>query len=127
MTDLDRKIAELKGWEVIGTAHPDLHGHPDPLSVPAAGLMGKKDGEVRALAFWSTSDAKALELVDELGMQFRLEGNPGHWSAVFDVYGQHHIDGGTTRPEAICRAYIAAREWLKATAATPPPAPPPTP
>jgi len=86
------------------------------------------------LPSWSTSDAKAFELVDEvLGAcpsDFALLLSEGRWIATFGLLSPdgdiglkrqngiaycHLKDGSTpTRPEAICRAYLAAMEWMKA-------------
>jgi hypothetical protein len=79
---------------------------------------------------WSTSDAKAFELVDELTLpaenrlvefDFMLGiacREKWTWRAVFcpkDAFRikQHSAGEGPTRPEAICRAYLAAMEYLK--------------
>lgn len=84
---------------------------------------------------WTSSDAKAFELVDELAGEknvrmaqvlFQLHYYKSHyrldqtwkWAAQFSVNGMEGIrvlgDGESrTRPEAICRAYIAAMEWFK--------------
>lgn len=114
MTDLDRKIAELKGWA------------PSKERINKAAENG-----VAVTAFmpldgwaWSTSDSKALELVDELkarGLYFTLfDLADGTWNAQFDPDDdpiRPDAEGSApTRPEAICRAYIAARERMAARA-----------
>lgn len=138
MNDLDKRIAELKGWISFSEYRKEWIAVPPPGSEPptrydddsepaayyksdrypgeffsqdASYMDGWPKGTFFHIPSWATSDAKALELVDELGRGLRLEGCGFHWSAVIDFFGQHHQETGTTRPEAICRAYIAAREW----------------
>jgi hypothetical protein len=111
MNELDRKIAELKGywtknWPVV-CENPEYRE------------------ETRVECNWSTSDTKALELVDELvdgpeKLPFELlilsETRSGRWMARFHyASSQQSPQGGVgaTRPEAICRAYVAAMEWMK--------------
>lgn len=119
MNDLDRRIAEAKGFKF------GLDG------AVAAGPDGKH--YLSAWFCWSTSDAKAFELVDELapatdkkdpewGFMCGIFGK--EWNATF--YKAVHRNGdlvcdpirlegnAPTRPEAICRAYLAAMEWMKA-------------
>ena len=104
MNPLDRQIAEAKGLKI------DLLG----------GISTDRPGVYTLGALWSESDAKALELVDELaakGFRFSLrtaEVGRGwivyfHNAQAFDALD----GGGYTRPEAICRAYLAAMEWMK--------------
>lgn len=124
MTDLDRRIAEAKGY-------------PDPVEVTEF-LCGACDFEIKAIASgdyqhigggWSTSDSKALELVDELRGKFAfyLSCSPSgiHWYATLSPVvtglaalnppdGPNFTGDGISRPEAICRAYLAAVEWMKA-------------
>lgn len=126
-TLLDQQVALLKGWEF------------DPME----GAWWMSPEEKAAGRYWcggltwTSDDAKALELVDELvvdqpdgaGCRFMLikweprSEKPARWEARFEPYwidGKytmtaqgHRFDGqGQTRPEAICRAYIAAREWM---------------
>jgi hypothetical protein len=94
---------------VTGTAH-------EAPGAPPYGLMVKFDGKVAPLSFWSTSDSKALELVDEIPAPtvFKLERSslPDTWYAYFAFPGRNAVGFASTRPEAICRAYIAAREWM---------------
>lgn len=112
MTDLDLKIAELKGWDI---AQDDYLGEVVRFDTP----MGRVTLEPQN---WSTSDAKAFELVDEVTTfahpypafeLFVLATEPKHarWMAKF--HSGAHTDGGVgeTRAEAICRAYIALKEW----------------
>lgn len=113
MNDLDRKIAELKGASLmpdgpyVGGITPDRSKYVAPT--------------------WSTSDSNALELVDELtrpeqnrmtefAFAMRTAEVGRGWLAIFfPGQGRDHFPGGGyTRPEAICRAYIAAREWMAA-------------
>lgn len=137
MNDLDRKIAELKGMPVDGEVTHWPVGEDDKGKLfPTGDPIPQNWG-------WSTSDAKALELVDELVYdapnrmaRFRfilISWNataikPARWEARFEPYetdegrtytsSGHRFDGqAPTRPEAICRAYIAAREWMKERAA----------
>lgn len=126
---LDKRIAELKGWrpsrpweeiqgEWSGARWLDSEGNRTKYAVigfcDSVGGPHEHFSHSTDVPEWSpsTDDAQALELVDELGLDFRLEGKPGAWSAVIDYYGQHHQEVGDSRPEAICRAYIAAREWM---------------
>jgi hypothetical protein len=119
MNDLDRKIAELKGWEVsLDGMLIEAHG------AKPQDFLNWGDGA----GLWSTSDSKALELVDEVqaaepGSTFNLFGGLGKydrlpvWVAHFTFWsGTVNTKEGraATRPEAICRAYIAAREWMAA-------------
>lgn len=124
MNDLDRTIAEIKGLDFfdpglknsIGIVRPDIKRISDggPMRIVDVG--------------WSTSDSKALELVDELpGATFFLERygtKEKTWRAVFDFRQVMVVtptgakwftfDGkAPTRPEAICRAYIAAVTWMR--------------
>ncbi len=109
MNDLDKRIAELKGWKITMKS---LYGSP-LMVIERPGenaLMGDPESPL-----WSTSDAKAFELVDELTATngFKLQWNPDTevWSCEFDVaIGRGRA---ATRSEAICCAYIAAREWIK--------------
>ena len=96
MNDLDKKIAELKGWTERNHGiwdHPQL-GWAEPL----------------ASLNWSLSDAKAFELVDEMTVDtdFELAYNSriGEWKAKI---GRILVDeeSGQSRAEAICRVYIA--------------------
>jgi hypothetical protein len=113
MNPTDRKIAELKGLPAEGeiTHWPvgeDDKGRVFPTGDPSPQNWG-----------WSISDSKALELVDEmraLGWFFLLQDMRDRtWRASFinDESGTG-MQAGATRPEAICRAYIAAREWMAA-------------
>jgi len=115
MNDLDRRIAELKGFTYKGPKHT-ITG-PDGKAYLTSWLC------------WTESDAKALELVDEwVAME---KGNfawvttlNGSATATFSR-GYSIRTGGIlvasfterTRPEAICRAWVAAMEWLKMRAA----------
>jgi hypothetical protein len=132
MNPTDRKIAELKGLPAEGeiTHWPvgeDDKGRVFPTGDPSPQNWG-----------WSISDSKALELVDELikveankparefvgppslGFSITRERGSGAYSAhlsVSDSNGENtewHAGAAATRPEAICRAYIAAREWMAA-------------
>jgi hypothetical protein len=132
VNDLDRKIAELKGYvDIIESL--DAICHCTNVPVLAGRPVGKVARGLRVDAHyqiggpWSTSDSKALELVDELQgrMSFLLCCSPSGilWCARFSpvITGMDALnppkspvfDGDApTRPEAICRAYIAAREWM---------------
>jgi hypothetical protein len=134
LNDLDRKIAWLKGWEVIGTFNESQWPEVDFFAAPQ-GLMVKsvETGEIQRLGLWSTSDTKALDLVDEIltacECDFALQiTEEKKWIATFGIISRDgdialKIPGGLkccfikdgsapTRPEAICRAYIAAKEFL---------------
>jgi hypothetical protein len=117
MNGLDRRIAELKGMK-------------DPAKLEGLEVVALLGGDYS----WTTFDSKALELVDELageknymlaGVLFTLAYFKSHhrlnrgwfWAARFSIEGLDGIriigDGeAPTRPEAICRAYIAAREFM---------------
>ena len=120
MNELDKRIAELKGLTVDGLG----------------GLSTDKPGVFTLGPTWSTSDTKALELVDEIldrgGVDFQLvrpEKKSKPWSATFGITDARgpvgfitdkgarfcHLKSGEgpTRPEAICRAYIAAMGWMR--------------
>lgn len=123
MTDLDRQIAELKGLRMacifgdtdFGAVGMDLE------IIPGSGSFERVD-------CWSTSDAKAFELVDELTSpnNSRLREwffyictdstNIGDWMASFLLgrkprYHDPISKIGKTRAEAICKAYIAVIDW----------------
>ncbi len=126
MNDLDRRIAESKGWEfdakegiVWTTPHVPRNEH----GIVDGGREGFDPGD----CCWSTSDAMAFELVDEImaadpKVCFNLDhhyGGLSPWSARFrigfGIVGRDFTGApcdGQTRPEAICRAYLAAREWM---------------
>ncbi len=104
MNDLDKRIAGLKGLLNAEGQQVKFHGRLDA-----------DFGE----PYWSTSDAKALELVDELrteGMAFIMrsaEVGSGWLASFYPEMDTKFFQGGWhTRPGAICRAYIAAREWM---------------
>jgi hypothetical protein len=132
MNELDKRIAELKGfwWDLS----EGVVWITPPVPVNQHGIV---DGGRRCLSIgdfcYSTDDAKALELVDELAPV--TAGSPEwgfmcgcfgkEWNATFYrsvrtkphgeiiVHPDHQFEGDApTRPEAICRAYIAAREWM---------------
>jgi hypothetical protein len=115
LNDLDKRIAEAKGWRLFKPGETTPKDH-------AEWSESKAIWKPESLADWSTSDAKAFELVDELDTQFFLEryGQPKwEWAAVFlyrfggGAPGKEFRGVGPTRPEAICRAYLAAMEYLK--------------
>lgn len=120
MNDLDKRIEKLKGVRIM-------------LDGPyVGGIM--PDGAKYNCPTWSTSDAKAFELVDELmdigpGWSFHLDSamlnreklkdsgfkiaeRAENWNCSFMHGLAVCMGGGKKRPEAICRAYIAAREWM---------------
>lgn len=102
--ELDRRIAELKGMK-------------DPDSLEGLEIVELFGGTYS----WSISDEKAFELVDELDTKCFIErfGQKGNWlwSCTFTYHsifmGPVFRREGKTRPEAICRAYIAAMEGMK--------------
>jgi hypothetical protein len=113
LNDLDRKIAELKGWVEFTQAATGLRYWGIHQPAPYGGVEVKATFEDAA---WSTSDSKALELVDEEmagGAHISIVGDPhtGEWEV--EIGTLRHTGTGATRPEAICRAYIAAREWME--------------
>lgn len=105
--DLTDQIARMKGMKLPG----DLEG----LEVVA--LIG---GEYS----WTRDDAKALDLADELtdaGFEVGIASwNPGdgrrHRVRVSGHAGTpdafEFTVEGSSRPEAICKAWLAAREWM---------------
>lgn len=125
MTDLDRKIAELKGWAFSATGLYAANQEGEHI-----GLLALNFQESTPFG-WSTDIAKAFELVDEVCgprsdrvrcVSFAIVcAEPGDWrhfAKFFHWAGDHseeigHGDGAT-RPEAICRAYIALKEWERA-------------
>lgn len=137
MTDLDRQIAEIKGWRRL--TRPELkkvYGAMGIIAVPESGdllevyqtegaPLGNPPWKACPLPAWSTSDSKALELVDEfpeIGFTLDHFGTAimkgGYWSAQFRIPRGHSPDWNiraeaATRPEAICRAYIAAVTWMR--------------
>lgn len=99
MKELDDKIAML-----LGVPPP-----PDP-----------RPGEIGPPT-WSTSLDKAFELIDDI--HSRDESAASHFRAsesrievkivLSKGFGSREFHGlGTSRAEAICGAFIAAREWL---------------
>jgi hypothetical protein len=112
MTDLDRRIAELKGWCPSKERREKAFrtGNAVNVFVPLEGWG------------WSTSDTDALKLVDEFlaenpDASFDLAYIPGaieKWGARFCVGRDFFpfMSPGPNRREAICRAYIAAMESL---------------
>lgn len=126
MNDLDRKIAELKGWEYVPASGPIFPGGKMRLSEGYGEVVPGHEEKWFHLASecnWSTSDSKALELVDEMTIRdeicgfelFLLATVPKRiWKAQFHVHGDpRQIPAvAESRPEAICRAYIACREWM---------------
>jgi hypothetical protein len=133
LNDLDRKIAELKGYVVLGLASVGtLEPIPDDPEKYNLALKRLSDGKVEIQPHWSTSDTKALELVDELlgeGVGCILMSSPemGYWSAMFSdskvipeapivMYERQGNGKGMTRAEAICRGYIDLRSRVSALA-----------
>lgn len=136
MNDLDQKIAETKGWE-WDAAERMVWTDPPFETVVYGEKTSARRGLIMSACCWSTSDAEAFELVDEVAEPlFFIEryGKSGdkRWKAHFafgqrityfdeargatvsipdvpkDIFGE-----GPTRPEAICRAYLAAMEYMK--------------
>jgi hypothetical protein len=105
MNDLDRRIAEAKGRRI------DMLG----------GIETTMPGIYELGPTWSTSDTKAFELVDEIDHHFALERGLSsdteawewEWRAGFMLGAEIRMHAAPTRPEAICRAYLAAMEWMK--------------
>jgi hypothetical protein len=140
MTDLDRKIVELKGWRIVTATEFGVMTGREIISdadviikdcAPSAICLGDECG----IGGWSTSYAKAFELVDEVGEPlFFIErfGRLGAktWKAYFSLAQKITYHGDDLKPrassfnaprdfigeaktaaEAICRAYIALKEW----------------
>jgi hypothetical protein len=118
MNDLDKRIADLKGLS-IEILTEDGSG-PTMLLVQIEPGSTSYDGAEP----WSRSDSKALELVDEW---CALKKGNAAWISTESVIARVQFirdhsphTGGIqvssafekTRPEAICRAYIDAREWM---------------
>lgn len=141
MNDLDRKIAELKGWKHIGS-HDVQNGvaaiqrwfPKDKVEF----YRDRPDGGTDFGTFrgdeptWSTSIEKAFELVDELsyeqnnrlrhyGVAITKRESELEWACTFVkmddwISTSNHtriMRKGKTASEAICRAYIAVREAEK--------------
>ena len=107
MNDLDKRIAELKGWIITQDKYLGTRFN-----------YGTPVGELSIDAYsWAESDAKAFELVDEISapVVFELKRSrlPDTWYAWFSFADHNSVGYGATRPEAICKAYIAAREYLE--------------
>ncbi len=138
MNDLDKRIAELKGWRKVTVSDLEriaiLEGrgpttpYRDLVRDRPDGGMDLTDEPPAGSPTWSTSDAKAFELVDEImradpKVCFNLDHHYGSlypWNARFrigfGIVGEDFTGAycdGQTRPDAICRAYIAAIEWMK--------------
>lgn len=130
MNDLDRKIAELKGWRPITQGDYDRIEKTIRMKTvyPCGICRDRPDGglDVANDAIhshtWSTSDAKAFELVDEMlaaiagrmDVSIYYASSPGVWNCDINVDSMTEVERwGRTRPEAICRAYIALKEWEK--------------
>lgn len=121
--NLDRRIAELKGWE-WDERERMVWTDPPYETVKMGEKTTEQCGLIMSACCWSTSDAKALELVDELvtfedgwtGFEIlTLSVTNGYrWRAGFLHREKEWLGVGHTRPEAICRAYIAAVDWMKA-------------
>lgn len=126
VTDLDRQIAEIKDIAPPTAKQMEslvaIHGQMAPFywirTHRGADLAICEPVRFESLN-WSTSDSKALELVDELGHPFLMEGLRDHWTASITILGARgqcdnfFQENGATRPEAICRAYIAAVTWMR--------------
>ena len=122
MNDLDRKIAELKGFTNLEMGRPFER---EPEDIDDFVIWGHPTGEPGADLNivggpWSTSDSKALELVDELAgkgcwMDFSYSPSAKQWYFQVQREGEspRFHAWADTRPEAICRAYIAAVTWMK--------------
>lgn len=114
LNELDLKIAALKGWKILQESPwGALEDHPE-------GAIWHSPINNR----WSTSEHMALDLADELtdaGLHVTIASwNPGDGRRV--VVKVAGLDGGpdafklkiegSVRSETICRAWIAAREWM---------------
>lgn len=127
MTDLDRKIAEAKGWRYSPFGEEKERnsstGQVFPMSEGFVYVQGESTYHVAGWACnWSTDTAKAFELVDELtgastNVVFQLTQGQvtRQWQASFICLApRHRVNGeAPTVPEAICQAYIALKEWEK--------------
>lgn len=120
MTDLDRKIAELKGWRY----------HKDKYLGEGFAHSENPFGEIflSGREWWSKDIAKAFELVNEvcgplpdrlIPISFILScAEPDKWvkHIKFFQWNKNQIANewggkGSSIQEAICRAYIALKEW----------------
>lgn len=125
MTDLDKKVAEAKGWRYSPFGEEKERnsstGQVFPMSEGFVYVQGESTYHVAGWACnWSTDTAKAFELVDEVGFRLTLQGEKDDWFAVIwalekpdDKFPNPIKEYGETRAEAICRAYIALKEWEK--------------
>jgi hypothetical protein len=125
MNELDKKIAELKGFY---NACEVTEFECQSCGYEIKAIRDKDYKHIGGA--WSTSDERAFELVDELtlpannrltefdfvlGLAIR---KPWTWVACFTTITGFQLKDqyrgeGITRPEAICRAYIAAMEYMK--------------
>lgn len=132
MNELDKRIAELKGlwWD---DAENCVWLDP-PVPINKHGIMDAGRNMVSIGHFSYSTDERAFELVDELmdtgpGWSFHLDSamlnreklkdsgfkiaeRAENWNCSFMHGLMICMGGGKSRPEAICRAYIAAREWM---------------
>lgn len=125
MNGLDKRIAELKGWRIVPLQqYIEMTGREPSLPQNEYVIRDVAPRAINVLDAhdWSTSDAKAFELVDEIDHHFALERGLSsdteawewEWRAGFMLGAEIRMHVAPTRPEAICRAYIAAREWMTA-------------
>ena len=125
MTDLDRKIAELKGWK-RPEWEKDFPFEPGDGLYSAGGTLEYIEGQEAPM--WSQDIAKAFELVDEVcgpradrlkPISFSIIcAEPNGWvkRVKFFQWKNNRITqewngDGWSIQEAICRAYIALKEW----------------
>jgi hypothetical protein len=115
VTDLDHQIARSKGWTHVPAGTPPWK--PGEPSTTPEGYRGAGLFHLAPDCCWSTDDAKALELVDEVRgkLEFVLKTHGGGWFAYFlHLPSCQTMDGeAPTRPEAISRAYLAAMAWMR--------------
>jgi len=105
--ELDVQVAEALGWRKIEiTEKPGA-----PIWVWSDPVLGPRV----SVELWnpSTDIAAAWSLVEQHGGEFyleRAESKHGDWMAMFDdELGDAEF--APTAPEAICRAFLATKEW----------------
>ncbi len=124
MNDLDRQIAEAKGYEFVTpeqlekiTGRESYWPRPQAIKkvAPRAIILASEQGDEG----WSTSDSKALDLADDLtesGFEVTIASwnhgeGPQHRVTVQCEAGRYTAQA-TSRPVAICKAWLASREWM---------------
>lgn len=120
VNELDKQIARMKGWTLV---EKSIYGNPCFFIIRGEGQ--KSSMGMDGTPLWSEDEAQALDLADELtealfevtiSSRWTPETGRRHRVTVTGLTGtpeafQFKVEGAS-RPEAICRAWIAAREWI---------------